>query len=272
MSSPQPHIDAYFSRLGYTGPRVATLAVLQELHLRHVCAIPFENLDVLLGRTLALDLPAVERKLVTSHRGGYCYEQNTLFAAVLRALGFSVETLIARVRWLVPVENATPRSHMILRVTIEGCPWLADVGFGGVGLTGPIRLDTTEEQATSHEPRRVIARGDYQLHQVRVGEEWQDVFQFTADPVPPIDYEVANWYSNKHPRSYFQQNLIVTRVRPEGRVIMFNREFTRRARDGTAHKHMVASPEEMRALLAEHFDLHFPEGTRFEAPGIGWTE
>lgn len=265
-------LDGYFARIGYSGARTPTLAVLRELHLRHVCAIPFENLDVLLGRTIALDLPALERKLVRERRGGYCYEQNSLFAAVLRALGFRVAFLIARVRWQVPPETSTPRSHMILRVEADERPWLADVGFGTIGLSAPIALDTEDEQPIPHEPRRLIRRGDYRVHQVRLGAEWHDVFQFTPDEVPPIDYEVANWFTNRHPRSHFQQNLIVTRARPEGgRAILFNREFTRREPGGAAHQHLVASPEEMLRVLGEHFELHFASGTRFESPALSWT-
>lgn len=272
MSSPLPDLDRYFARIGHAGPRAATHETLRALHLRHVCAVPFENLDVLLGRTLALDLPALERKLVQDRRGGYCYEQNTLFAAVLRALGFRVVPLIARVRWQVPPETGTPRTHMVLRVEIDGRPWLADVGFGGVGLSEPIALDTGEEQATTHEPRRILRRGEYLVHQVRTGSGWADAYQFTSDEVPAIDYEVANWYSNKHPRSHFQQNLIVTRVLPEGRAIVFNREFTRRTRNGTAHTQEIRSSDELVRLLAEHFDLHFPAGTRFDPPAAPWPK
>lgn len=269
MSGP-PNLDGYFSRIGYTGPRNATLDTLRALQLRHVCAIPFENLDVLLGRTIALDLPAIERKLVQDRRGGYCYEQNTLFAAVLRSLGFHVTPLIARVRWQISPEIGTGRTHMVLRVEIDGRPWLVDAGFGSVGASGPIALDTEAEQTTPHEPRRIVRRGDYLVHQVRSGADWGDVYQFTSDEVPPIDYEIANWYSNKHPRSHFQHNLIATRVLPEGRAAIFNREFIRRTRDGVAHKQEIRSPEELLGLLAEHFDLHFPAGTRFNPPAAPW--
>lgn len=265
-----PDLDAYFARIRYTGPRSPTLTTLRALHLHHVQEIPFENLDVLLDRTIALELPALERKLVHDRRGGYCYEQNTLFGAVLRALGFQVTDLIARVRWQVPPERGTPRSHMILRIDLDGRSWIADVGFGSIGLTGPIRLETGGEQATPHEPRRFLRRDEYFVHQVRIGTEWHDVFQFTPDAVPPVDYEVANWYSNKHPRSHFQANLIVTRVRPEGRVLLFNRELTRRRPDGSAEKLAVNSPDELLALLAADFGLQFPPGTRFGRPGAPW--
>src|ERR1051325_366706 len=117
------NLDAYLARIGHTGSREASLATLRALHLLHVGAIPFENLDVLLGRGIRMDLESVEQKLVRDRRGGYCFEQNTLFAAVLRALGFKVDAFLARVRWNVPQENRTPLTHMILRVEIDGRPW-----------------------------------------------------------------------------------------------------------------------------------------------------
>jgi N-hydroxyarylamine O-acetyltransferase len=272
MSASLPNLDGYFARIGHAGPRTATLETLRAVQLRHVCAIPFENLDVVLGRTILLDLPAVERKLVQERRGGYCYEQNTLLAAVLRALGFHVTPLIARVRWQVPPETSTGRTHMVLRVELDGRPWLVDGGFGSVGPSAPLALDTDAEQATPHEPRRIVRRGDYLVHQVRLGAEWGDAYQFTRDEVPPIDYEVANWYSNKHPNSHFQHNLIATRVLPAGRVRIFNREFTQRGPDGVAHKREIANHDELLRLLAEHFDLHFPAGTRFSAPNLLWLD
>jgi len=266
-----PDLPAYFARIGYTGSRDPTLATLRAVQFLHVQAIPFENLDVLLGKTISLEPAAIEQKLVRDRRGGYCYEQNAFFARVLRALGFHVSTLIARVRWQRPVEDETPRTHMILRVKADGRPWIADVGFGSIGISAPLALDVGDtEQPSPHEPRRIVQRGDHLVHQVRLGDEWADVFQFTPDEVPSIDYEVANWWSNKYPRSHFQQNLIVARLAPGHRRIVFNREFTIRQRDGRAEKRTLESPDELLAVLAEHFSLHFPAGTRFGQPGAPW--
>ena len=263
-------VDAYLARIGYAGSRAPTLPTLRALHLQHVLAVPFENLDVLLDRTIALELPALEEKIVRARRGGYCYEQNTLFAGVLRALGFEVSTLIARVRWQVPAERGTPRSHMILQIDIDRTPWIVDVGFGSIGLTGPIQLQPDVEQPTPHEPRRLVRRDAYFVHQVRLGPEWHDVFQFTSDPVPAVDYEMANWFTNKHPRSHFQQNLIVTRVLPDGRAILFNRELTIRRLDGPVEKREVSTPADLLIALKDIFDLGFPAGTRFGRPGAPW--
>ncbi len=131
-------LDAYLRRIDYGGGIEPTLPSLQALHLAHATHIPFENLDILLGRSIRLDLESLQAKLVAGGRGGYCFEQNTLFAAVLRALGFDVTLLAARVRF--GANRVLPRTHMALQVHIDNTDWLADVGFGAAGLLLPIRF------------------------------------------------------------------------------------------------------------------------------------
>jgi N-hydroxyarylamine O-acetyltransferase len=265
-----PDLDAYFARIGYAGSRTPTLATLTAIHEHHARAIPFENLDVLLGRGISLDPAVIERKLVHAKRGGYCFEQNGLLCAVLRALGFQVSTLIARVRWQVPAGTPTAQTHMILRVAIDGRPWLADAGFGGVGLVSPIALDTAGEQGDSREPRRLVFGERYVVHQFRVGTEWNDVYVFTLDEAAPIDFEVGNWFTSTHPNSRFRQNLIVALAGVGHRFILLNHEFTIRYADGRVEKRAIGSPNELLAILAEYFGLQFPPDTRFGPPGSPW--
>src|ERR1700732_3402975 len=131
-------LNAYLGRVGYTGDRRPTASMLRELHLAHATHIPFENLDILLGRPIQLDLESLQAKLVHGKRGGYCFEQNLLFAAALEGLGFSVTRLAARVR--LGRAQLLPRTHMLLKVDVDGGPWLADVGFGGEGLLLPVPM------------------------------------------------------------------------------------------------------------------------------------
>src|SRR5262249_30740485 len=131
-------LDAYLTRINQVGPLAPTQQVLERLHLAHTTHIPFENLNVLLGRPIRLDLDSLQAKLVRDRRGGYCFEQNTLFASVLEQIGFRVTRLAARVR--LGAHRLLPRTHMLLRVDVDGQPWLADVGFGGAGLLQPILL------------------------------------------------------------------------------------------------------------------------------------
>jgi len=267
-----PDLDAYFTRIGYTGPRVPTLGTLSEIHACHVRAIPFENLDVLLGRNISLDVAAIERKLVHERRGGYCFEQNGLFAVILRTLGFQVTTLLARVRWQVPEETPMPQTHMVLRVDLEGHPWLADVGFGGMGLMAPIALDTEAEQSHRPEPRRLVRQGHQLLHQAKPGRDWMDIYSFALDEAFPIDFEVGNWFTSTHPNSRFRQNLVVALVGHNRRFSILNREFTTRYVDGRVEKHAIGSPDELLEILASHFGLHFPADTRFSTPGMLWPK
>ena len=275
-------LDAYCARIGFRGERTATLATLRAIVLAHVQAIPFENLDVLLGRGIDLAPAAIERKLVHARRGGYCFEQNALLLAVLEALGFAVTPLSARVRLQRPREFTPPRTHMLLLVTIAGERWLADVGVGGLSPTAPLQLDVETPQGTPHEPRRLIRHGAWAsgdrrspdariFHQVQLAGEWQDVCEFTLETMPPIDRELANWFTSAHPQSHFKNRLMAARATAAGRVTLLNRELTHRAADGTAHTELVRDEGELLAVLAREFGLVFTAGTRFPCPWIDWS-
>jgi N-hydroxyarylamine O-acetyltransferase len=263
-------LEAYLARIGYDGSREASLATLRTLHLRHVNAIPFENLDVLLGCGVRMDLESVERKLVRDRRGGYCFEQNTLFAAALRALGFSLTPHLARIRWQKAASEPSPLTHMVLQVRADGRDWLADVGLGGVGATAPLALDTDAEQLTPHEPRLLVRDGPRIMHRLRMGETWGDVYEFTLEDPLPIDFEIANWFSCSHPRAHFMNNLIVARVDGDRRLTIANRDFTIRPLGEAPERRELVSREDLLDVLARYFDLKFPPHTRFGSPASPW--
>lgn len=244
-------LDAYCARIGYDGPREPTLAVLRDIHLRHPAAIPFENIDPLLGRPVPLELAALEAKLVGGRRGGYCFEQNTLFKAVLEALGFQVIVLAARVRWMAPPDAPpNPRAHMVLQVALDDGPWIADVGFGGLLSAAPLRLKADIEQPTPAGPLRLRSDGMFFVLQAMVGEAWQDVYFFTLEPQVPIDIQVANWFTSTHPNSRFRNNLMMQRLLPSGRISLLNRRLVRRS-DGRADERVLAGAADLAAALAE---------------------
>jgi N-hydroxyarylamine O-acetyltransferase len=267
---PMVDLDSYFARIGYHGERAPTLATLNAIARAHVETIPFENLDVLLGRRIDLDLRAIERKIVHERRGGYCFEQNAFFLEVLGGLGFEARPLSARVRYQRPRDYTPARTHLFVRVELD-TSWLVDVGVGSMSMASAIRLDTDEPQPTPHESRRLVREGGLIYHQVQLGGDWHDVYDFTLEEMPLIDREVANWYTSTHPESQFRQRLNVARALPEGRrVSLLNREFTVRGRDGHAERRMIESPDELLAVLAEQFGLVFPTGTRFPCEALDW--
>ena len=149
-------LDSYLTRIAYSGARTPTLETLRALQGLHPLSIPFENLDTLAGRPVKLDVPSLERKLVASRRGGYCFEQNLLFKHALRALGFDATALAARVVWERPSGEVRARSHMVVLVALEGRSYICDVGFGGLTPTAPIELVPGAEQPTPHETFRVV--------------------------------------------------------------------------------------------------------------------
>ena len=264
-------LEAYFERVGYRGPREACLAALSALTEAHTQAIPFENLDVLLGRPIQLEPEALFQKLVRERRGGYCFEQNGLFLEVLLGLGFQATPLSARVRWQRPRDFIPPRTHVFIRVELAGESWLTDVGVGALSLTGPIRLADASEQSTPHEPRRVVREGARLFHQVRLGDQWHDVCEFTLEEMPSIDRELGNWFTSTHPQSHFKNRLIVARAAADGqRISLLNDELTIRQRGGSATTLRIESALELLRLLEQHFDLTFSPQTRFGPPGSPW--
>jgi N-hydroxyarylamine O-acetyltransferase len=274
------NLDAYFSRIAYTGTRAPTLATLIEIHRHHARAIPFENLDVLLGRGIRIDSASIEKKLIHDRRGGYCFEQNGLLREVLQALGYHVTPLIGRVRWQVPAESETALTHMILRVETEVGPHLCDVGFGSMALKLPLALQYDLEQNVSFEPRRVILRAASSpetphgsgvvVHQARLGNEWLDVYQFSLESACSVDFELGNWFTSTHPQSRFKQNLIAARSDDGFRCTLINREFSIRHADGRVDKRTIETADELLSVLAEYFHLRLPAGTRFGSAGAAW--
>ena len=253
-------LDAYCHRIGYAGRRQATLAVLEEIHLAHATTIPFENLDIQLGRPIAIDLTSVQAKLVYSRRGGYCFEQNTLLAAVLERLGFTVTCLSARVRF--GATRVLPRTHMMLKVDVEEGSWLADVGFGTGGLLKPIRLVPGELSRQFGFHFRLAEDGGFWVLESLREATWQALYVFTLEPHYPIDFEMANHYVSTHPNSRFVQTLAVQRQTPDACYLLRNRDLTV-IKDGKNEAIESLDDQALLSVLAETFGLVFPAGTKF---------
>ncbi|MFL9949798.1 arylamine N-acetyltransferase [Paraburkholderia agricolaris] len=253
------NLENYFTRIGYQGPRAATLEVLQELHKLHPRSIPFENLNPLTHRAVKLDLESIEHKLITQKRGGYCFEQNALFANVLMQLGFDVTPLLGRVLWGRESGAIPPRTHMVLRVDIRNEAWIADVGFGSVTLTAPLRLVAGSAQPTQLGTFRLAdaARGALYLEVQSRDESWARVYRFDLHSVEWIDYETSNWYTSTAPESVFLNHLIVCLVLPESRLTLLDNQLNERAADGQViSERQLKSADELAACLHDQFGLN----------------
>lgn len=266
-------LDAYLARIGYAGARSATLETLHAITWHHATTIPFENLDVLLGRGIALTPEAITAKLVHARRGGYCFEQNNLLLLALRALGFRVTPIGARVRWQQPRDYVPPRTHLFLRVHFGPGDWLTDCGLGAASLTGAIPLEFSRELPTPHEPRRLVKEDGRLFHQMKTGDAWADLCEFTLDEMHPIDCEVANWWTSANPASKFKQDVAVGLALRDGtRKAIRGGIFTHRRGAEVLHQQEIGSAAELLELLAGDFQLQFPPGTRFGPVGAPWAQ
>jgi N-hydroxyarylamine O-acetyltransferase len=248
-------LTAYLNRIGYAGPREPTLSALRGIVAAHATSIPFESIDVLLGRGVSLDAASLMDKLVYAGRGGYCFEHNSLLQHALLALGFAVEGFAGRVVWPPVAKVPLPRTHMLLRVALPEGDFLADVGFGSLTLTAPLRFETGPEQATPHEPHRLAAADSETELQARLDGGWTPVYRFLPQPQLPIDYEMANWFTATHPKSLFKNHLLMARPEPDRRYGLFDREFTVRYRDGRVEKRTLANAADLAEVLTSCFRI-----------------
>lgn len=265
MTGHKIDLDRYFARIGYSGSRKADMQTLREIHLKHPQAIPFENLSSFSGARVSIDLSAIEEKILRQGRGGYCFEQNQLFAAVLKQLGFGVHFRMARVGWMVPEGTMAGRGHMALNVVAGGELFLCDVGFGGMTLTGPLLIETSEPQLTPHETFRVKPGPERRVLEVQINGEWKTIYSFDFLEQIPADYEAVNWYVSTHPNSHFVNSLIVARPTISGRLSLNDNLFTIRNTGGTSEKKTLRTAEEIRAVLEREFDIRVPATAELNA-------
>ena len=258
-------LDAYFRRVAYRGERAPTLKTLRALQAQHLLAIAFENLDSLAGRAVRLDAESLQRKLVAGGRGGYCFEHNLLFSHVLRALGFEVTALAARVMWERPADTVRARTHMLLLVDLERERYLCDVGFGGLTPTGPLRLVPGAEQLTPHEMFRVLDEAPEFVVQARVGGEWKPLYRFDLQAQQQIDIEVLNFYVAQHADSPMRGRLMAARVAPDRRFALRNGTFTVYHLDGRHEQRELATVAELRDVLGTTFGVTVPADASFDA-------
>lgn len=245
-------VSAYLRRLDYTGPLDVSPDTLRALHVAHLNTVPFENLDIHLGRTLSLDGDALFDKIVTRRRGGFCYELNGLFAALLRELGFRVTMLSAEVA-RQSGGYSPPFDHLALRVDLDE-PWLVDVGFGN-GFRLPLRLNEATAQPQDTSAYLIVADGDYRILLRRdAGGDWTPQYRFTLEPHTLPEFAERCRFHQTSPESHFTQGRICTLATPEGRVTLSGTRLIITTPDGRTETDL-AGEAEYSAALRERFGV-----------------
>lgn len=248
-------LEAYLERVQYQGPTSADWATLAALQRCHLAAIPYENIDVLEGRSVDLSIPALLAKLVLAGRGGYCFEQNRLFGAALLEIGFEVRPVLVRVLWHHPPGAPRPsKSHLTLVVRINDEDWLVDVGFGGSVPDQPLRLVLNHVQDTRHDKYRFMQGAEGLQLQIERDRIWEAAFEMTDGLVADADLEVANWHTSTHPQSWFRSTLAVSLCTDEARYNLYNRQFSIR-RPSQPVEYQELDDAQLRDVLHQCFGL-----------------
>lgn len=244
-------VNAYLRRLEYRGSRVPNVATLRSLHCAHLLAVPFENLDIHLGRPIRLEAAALFEKIVRQRRGGFCYELNGLFAQLLSALGFEVVLLSASV-----VDKGQPGpafDHLTLLVKLEDL-WLADVGFGD-SFFEPLELQNKIEQVQNAGAFRLLRNAEQWTLQACTREgDWQSQYLFTLTPHTLADFAGMCHYHQTSPASHFTQKRICTRATTSGRLTLSERKLII-THHGERRETILHSEEDYHAALWDRFGI-----------------
>ena len=257
-------LDGYLARIGLGLLPTADAEGLATVQRAHRLAIPFENLDVRLGRGINLDPAHVFDKLVHQRRGGYCFEQNQLFLRALTAIGFDARPLLARV-WLMATD-VPPRTHTLNLIQIDGEPWIADAGFGG-SYTPPMRLfEGSEVVAPDGAHFRLSLTDDHgwllERRGADEGADWQAQYSLTLDNVAAIDLELSNHWASTRPNTIFTTHTMVSVCLPSGLASLTDRHYSRRNGD----QHVEA---EIESATAYRLRLNFVFGIVLDDVEVG---
>jgi N-hydroxyarylamine O-acetyltransferase len=259
-------LDAYFERIGWGGATRPDYDTLAGLLGAHMSRIPFENLDVLLGRPVRLELEALQDKLVRAQRGGYCFEHATLLAAVLEQLGFAPVRHTARVVVVVPLHES-PRTHMVLTVPVPEGHFIVDPGFGALAPRVPVPLIDGARAQAGYDMHWMARDGDRWILRHEAGGRTADCWVSSLETDNRVDFEVGNHYTATHPSSPFVNRIMMRALTPTGRIGVLNRDVTVRS-GANSESHQLADRAALRRLVATYFGFDLPEVERLRVPAI----
>lgn len=249
------NLQAYLQRIGYAGPLDPGFDLLATLVERHLANIPFEAIDVMLGRGVDLDPAAIDHKLLEGHRGGYCFEHASLMRRALRAIGFSVRQNLGRVWNHGSLDGPTPAAtHACLKVEADGRAWLVDVGFGGNTPDQPLAWQPDIPQATRYNTYRLVETRDGLRLESRLQDRWSPLYEILDFHWQPVDFKLANHYTATFPTSHFRHRLGVALTEPQVRTTLSGNRLRQRMVDGT-HSESTLDVPGLADALATRFGL-----------------
>lgn len=250
-------LEQYFKRIGYGGEVEPTLEVLDALMFAHSASIPFENISILNGEVISLDVQDIYKKIVIEKKGGYCFEQNNLFLEVLKKIGFNALPLAARVRVsLSSREEFVAKTHLLLKVLLGAKEYICDVGIGSYSLTKALELQDGLIQESLHDIRRFERVGDEWYMQVLNENDWFDVCQFNGNVFHEVDQKVANHYASTSKDIYFTYDLVTTIAKSDGaRVTLRGSTLSKRYKDGKKEELLLTSKQSICEVLESEFGL-----------------
>lgn len=245
-------LERYFRRIGYSGAAGADIASITEIMRCQLFSVPFENLDVQVGKIVSLVPEDIFEKIVERGRGGYCYEVNGLFAMALQSLGIPYRFVAARPMFY-PVKR--PKTHMAIVLEADGAQWLCDLGFGSYGIRAPMNLSRTNtEIRQDFDTFALHESGEHEyLLKALVEGEWMNQFAFDLSPQDWIDFMPANYLNSTHPDTVFVQKLLLVLHHPQGRNILLG-DMLKTLRQGQIEKQSI-TPDMRPAVLARYFGL-----------------
>ncbi|WP_177765909.1 arylamine N-acetyltransferase family protein [Flavobacterium sp. I3-2] len=256
-------LNKYFERIGFTEECKVDFEILKKLNYLHAITIPFENINPLLKLPVKIDINSIVAKLVLKKRGGYCYEQNTLFLHILTEIGFEVRPLAGRVVWNDSINSITSLTHMFLLVTYNQIEYIIDVGFGAQTLTSPLKFVLDEVQETPHETYQIIKFEDDFVLQTRINNNWKSMYRFNKNPQYFVDFEVGNWYTSTNPDFIFTNILFLSKADKNGRYSLVNNIFKTYDLNGTSKTLKIETIEELKNIITSVFNIEISEEEEF---------
>lgn len=247
-------VDNYLKRIGLDRPKVLDRQSLEAILKHSARTIPFENLDIHLGKSIIIDDEAVIDKILNQGRGGYCYEVNGLLSLVLKELGFKTGFLGART--IFGYNELRPVTHMILKVDIDSESYLCDLGFTGMNSITPIAIGSSSEVKDYYKYFRLQEDKElgYILQVKNDQDKWNSLYSFDMQPYKKIDFELANYFNSTSEKSICTRQLICSINTEEGSIRLVGNELKIRS-ENVSEDRVITTKEQLQDTLENKFKI-----------------